>query len=56
MPAQQTACPADDTLRAFGLGRLDGVLAQAIAKHFDGCRRCLEIAGSVDPDSFVGRM
>jgi hypothetical protein len=53
--------PGDETLRAYGLGKLDGDSAQRISEHLDSCVECLEKAHGLSSDdtytaSFLDRL
>jgi len=48
--------PTDQTLRAYGLGKLDDVTAESVTKHLDDCRSCLLRVVELSSDEFLGRL
>ena len=47
--------PSDQTLRDYGLGKLDDRLAHTIHTHLDGCPECRGRVAGMTSDSFLGR-
>src|SRR4051794_36205417 len=48
--------PTDQTLRSYGLGKLDAAAAGAIEAHLEGCPDCRRRVSELSVDSFLGRM
>lgn len=48
--------PSDDTLKAFGLGKLDGDATRRVDQHLDSCVMCLQKASELVPDKFLDRL
>jgi hypothetical protein len=46
--------PTPDTLRAYGLGKLDDASAKAVHEHLDDCLECRRHVAELSPDSFLG--
>jgi serine/threonine protein kinase len=51
-----TACPPDDALAAYGLGKLSDAAADAVNAHLGGCDGCVRKLAAMSADSFVGRL
>src|SRR4051794_41528645 len=47
--------PPDDTLVAFGLGRLDDPVADDIARHLEACPACQRRGGDLPARDLPGR-
>jgi formylglycine-generating enzyme required for sulfatase activity/serine/threonine protein kinase/FKBP-type peptidyl-prolyl cis-trans isomerase len=56
MGAPAAVHPSDQTLEAYGLGRLDDSAAAAIISHLDTCAECQSKVEEVSSDSFLGRL
>jgi serine/threonine protein kinase len=48
--------PSAETLRAFGLGMLDGAAAKDVMSHLEGCAECQKNGAALSGDSFVNRL
>ncbi len=48
--------PTDQTLKSYGLGKLDDGTAEAVSKHLERCPDCRERVAELSCDSFVGRL
>jgi hypothetical protein len=48
--------PSDETLKSFGLGKLDEASAESVSKHLDECGECRQRLEEMPGDSFVGRL
>src|SRR5262245_16589420 len=48
--------PTDQTLRAYGLGKLDDLLAGAVNSHLGGCPDCRRRVAEISSDSFLSRL
>ncbi len=48
--------PTDQTLQAFGLGKLDESAAEAVGKHVEECDDCRRRAGEISGDSFLMKL
>ncbi|WP_435020889.1 family 16 glycoside hydrolase [Tundrisphaera sp. TA3] len=48
--------PTDETLHAYGLGKLDDAGARAVDEHLEGCLACRARVADAAPDSFLGRL
>ncbi len=46
--------PTPDTLRAYGLGKLDDASAKAVQEHLDDCLECRRQVAEMSPDSYLG--
>jgi len=56
MDAKAALHPTDETLAAFGLGKLGDAAADTIANHVEGCETCRNRAAELSGDSFLGRL
>jgi hypothetical protein len=54
MNAEPTTHPTPTDLAAFGLGKLIGAAAAAVARHLESCDACRRAVENVPADSFVG--
>ena len=48
--------PADETLHAYGLGKLDDASAGSINRHLEECSDCRRRVAEPSSDSFLGRL
>ena len=48
--------PTDQTLKSYGLGKLDDGTAEAVSKDLERCPDCRERVAELSCDSFVGRL
>ncbi len=48
--------PTDQTLKAYGLGKLDDASASSVTSHLDSCADCQRKVADASSDSFVGRL
>jgi len=48
--------PTDQTLRAYGLGKLDDVSCGSVSKHLESCPDCRRRVAEMSSDSFLGRL
>ena len=53
MPVNKTTHPSLETLRAFGLGKLNDAEADAVLQHLKSCPDCCRKASDLPGDSFV---
>ncbi len=56
MDAHAVAHPADRTLQAYGLGRLDDASAESVAAHLERCPTCRRRVAELSPDRFIDRL
>jgi serine/threonine protein kinase len=56
MNASQTLHPTDQTLHAYGLGKLDDALAESVNQHVESCSDCQRRVAELSSDSFLGRL
>ncbi|MBP3954462.1 protein kinase [Gemmata sp. G18] len=56
MDAEAALHPTDDTLAAFGFGKLADADADTIANHVEGCSTCRDRVAGLSGDSFLGRL
>jgi serine/threonine protein kinase len=56
MEAPQKSHPTDQTLRAYGVGKLDDTTAESVNKHLESCLTCRSRVAELTSDSFVGRL
>src|SRR5271166_4282479 len=56
MGAVPTGHPSEETLQAYGLGKLDDRAAEAISRHLDRCSECERRVAGLSSDSFLGRL
>jgi predicted Ser/Thr protein kinase len=48
--------PTPQELAAFGLGKVTGRAAAAVARHLEGCSACQQVVAGLPPDSFLGKV
>jgi formylglycine-generating enzyme required for sulfatase activity/serine/threonine protein kinase len=48
--------PTDQTLRSYGLGKLDDAAAESVHKHLEGCAACRQRVAELTSDSFLDQM
>jgi formylglycine-generating enzyme required for sulfatase activity len=48
--------PSDQTLRAYGLGKLDDVSSGSVSQHLESCPDCQRRVAEVSSDDFLGRL
>jgi len=48
--------PSDQTLRAYGVGKLYGNLADSVHSHLDVCGDCRQRVAELSDDTFLGRL
>src|SRR5450755_1519053 len=48
--------PTDQSLSAFGLGKLDDNAAEAVQSHIEQCDDCRKRVGTMSADSFLVRI
>ncbi len=56
MSAPPTLHPSDQTLHAYGLGKLDDPTAESVNKHLESCGTCRRRVAELTSDSFLGRL
>jgi formylglycine-generating enzyme required for sulfatase activity/serine/threonine protein kinase len=56
MGATAAVHPADPTLQAYGLGKLDDVSSASVRKHLEGCDTCQRRVAELTSDEFLGRL
>ncbi len=56
MDAQPALHPTDQTLHAYGLGKLDEASAESVNAHLEGCPDCRQRVAALSADSFLGRL
>jgi hypothetical protein len=56
MEASPAVHPSDQTLTAYGLGKLDDNLADAVSEHLEQCDDCRGHVAAVTSDVFLGRL
>ncbi|MFI5457256.1 MAG: SUMF1/EgtB/PvdO family nonheme iron enzyme [Isosphaerales bacterium] len=56
MGATAAAHPTDQTLKAYGLGKLDDVSAEPVSKHLESCPDCWRRVAEMTSDSFLDRL
>ena len=56
MDAQPALHPTDQTLHAYGLGKLDEASAESVNTHLEGCPDCRQRVAALSSDSFLGRL
>jgi serine/threonine protein kinase len=56
MDAPVSVHPSDQTVQAYGLGKLDDLLAEAVNKHLADCPACRSRVAVVTSDTFLGRL
>ena len=48
--------PSDQTLSAYGLGKLDDARAESVSKHLKECDSCQHRVAELSSDEFLGRL
>ena len=48
--------PTDQTLHAYGLGKLDDATSGPVSKHLESCPFCQRRVAELSSDSFLGRL
>ena len=56
MNAQPSPHPTDQTLYAYGLGKLDDAAAGSVHRHLEACPDCRRRVAELSSDSFLGRL
>ena len=56
MGATAAVHPTDQTLQAYGLGKLDDVSSRSVSKHLEVCDSCRRRVAEMSSDSFLGRL
>jgi anti-sigma factor RsiW len=56
MGATAAVHPTDQTLSAYGLGKLDDATAGSVSKHLESCSDCQRRVAKLSSDSFLGRL
>jgi len=56
MDASGVDHPTDQTLRAYGVGKLYGDLADSVHSHLGACADCRQRVAEVSADTFLGRL
>ncbi len=56
MDASGSSHPTDQTLRAYGVGKLYGDLADSVHSHLGACAECRQRVAEVSADTFLGRL
>jgi eukaryotic-like serine/threonine-protein kinase len=56
MGASDAVHPTDQTLRSYGLGKLDDASAESVNKHLESCSGCQGRVADMSSDSFLGRL
>jgi serine/threonine protein kinase len=56
MNASQSLHPTDQTLHAYGLGKLNDALAESVNQHVESCSDCRRRVAELSSDSFLGRL
>jgi anti-sigma factor RsiW len=56
MNAPHALHPADQTLSAYGLGKLDDAAAEWVNQHLESCPACRRRVAELSADSFLGRL
>jgi serine/threonine protein kinase len=56
MDDQPVRHPTDQTLHAYGLGKLDDASAESVNMHLEGCPACSRRVAELSADSFLGRL
>jgi anti-sigma factor RsiW len=55
MNASQTIYPADQTLHAYGAGKLENASAASVGTHLESCFDCRRRLALLSPDRFLAR-
>jgi anti-sigma factor ChrR (cupin superfamily) len=56
MNVKPRACPPQELLTAYGLGKLNETGMMTVARHLEVCPDCQQAVENVSADSFVGRL
>ena len=56
MGATAAVHPSDQTLSAYGLGKLDDASAETVSKHLEVCDSCQRRVAELSSDEFLGRL
>ena len=48
--------PTDQTLHAYGLGKLEDISADSVSKHVESCPECRRRVANLSADSFLDRL
>ncbi len=56
MDASGSSHPSDQTLRAYGVGKLYGALAASVDSHLGVCADCRQRVAEFSADTFLGRL
>jgi len=56
MDAPDSSHPTDQTLRAYGVGKLFGSLAESVHSHLGVCGDCRQRVAEMSDDTFLGRL
>jgi serine/threonine protein kinase len=56
MPTSPAACPSEDALVAYGLGKLAAAAADTVNAHLSTCDGCVRKLVALSADSFVGHL
>jgi S1-C subfamily serine protease/tRNA A-37 threonylcarbamoyl transferase component Bud32 len=56
MPANPGTHPSANTLRSFGLGKLDDATAEKVARHLESCPGCRQELTALSGDGFLDRL
>ena len=56
MNVQPAAHPTDETLVAYGLGKIDDAGAEAVVRHLEACPACVARVAEMSAGSFVERL
>ena len=56
MGATAAAHPTDQTLQAYGLGKLEDASAESVSKHLEDCPSCQSRVAELSSDDFLGRL
>jgi len=56
MSALGSGHPSDQDLRAYGVGKLYGALADSVHSHLDVCGDCRQRVAELSDDTFLGRL
>jgi anti-sigma factor RsiW len=56
MEARPVVHPSADTLRAYGLGKLDDAATEDVLRHLEACADCRRLVAELSADSFLGQV
>ena len=48
--------PTDQTLNAYGLGKLEDISADSVSKHLESCPECRRRVANLSGDSFLDQL